>query len=131
MGRYLPARRAYPADVGLPVYHGQRRTPGLRREELAMLVGISSDYYVRLERRRENRPSPAVIDALATALQLTEDEREHLRSLAALAARPTLRPATGSQGRGCTTFSGSSCSATSPVRRPSKRPQCSAAIEYR
>jgi transcriptional regulator with XRE-family HTH domain len=81
MGRYLPARRAHPADVGLPVCHGRRRTPGLRREELAMLVGISSDYYVRLERRRETRPSPAVIDALATALQLTEDEREHLRSL--------------------------------------------------
>jgi transcriptional regulator with XRE-family HTH domain len=100
MGRYLPARRTHPADVGLPVYHGRRRTPGLRAEELATLAGISGDYYVRLERGRETRPSPAVIDTLATALQLTEDEREHLRSLAALAARPTLGPATGPKGVG-------------------------------
>jgi Helix-turn-helix domain len=128
MGRYLPARRAHPADVGLPVYHGRRRTRGLRAEELATLAGISSDY-VRLERGRETRPSPAVIDALATAPQLTEDEREHVRSLAALAARPTLRPATGSQGRGCTTFSGSSCWQPRHARRcvapgngPSDRP---------
>jgi transcriptional regulator with XRE-family HTH domain len=105
MGQRLRARRAHPADVGLPVYHGRRGTPGLRREELATLAGISSDCYVRLERGRETRPSPVVVDAHATALQLTEDEREHLRSLAALAARPTLRPA-DTQGRGCITFSG-------------------------
>ena len=60
---------------------------GLRREELATLAGISSDYYVRLERGKETRPSDQVIDALARALRLDSDELDHLRSLAALAAR--------------------------------------------
>jgi transcriptional regulator with XRE-family HTH domain len=60
LGRYLRARRAQltPGDVGLPIHPGLRRTPGLRREELATLAGISNDYYVRLERGRETRPSP-------------------------------------------------------------------------
>jgi transcriptional regulator with XRE-family HTH domain len=94
LGRFLPARRAQvtPSEVGLPTYQGRRRTPGLRREELATLAGISSDYYIRLERGKETRPSPEVIDALARALQMAEDEREHLRSLAALAARRASEP---------------------------------------
>ncbi|MFC7329775.1 helix-turn-helix transcriptional regulator [Marinactinospora rubrisoli] len=89
LGRFLRARRAEvgPADVGLPVGSGLRRTPGLRREELAMLAGISVDYYVRLERGKETRPSPSVVDALARALRLEEAEHEHLRDLAARAAR--------------------------------------------
>jgi transcriptional regulator with XRE-family HTH domain len=89
LGHFLRARRAQitPADVGLPSHHGPRRTPGLRREELATLAGISSDYYVRLERGKETRPSDQVIDALARALRLDSDELDHLRSLAALAAR--------------------------------------------
>jgi transcriptional regulator with XRE-family HTH domain len=93
LGRFLRARRAQvtPSEVGLPTYQG-RRTPGLRREELATLAGISSDYYIRLERGKETRPSPEVIDALARALQLADDEREHLRSLAALAARRASEP---------------------------------------
>jgi transcriptional regulator with XRE-family HTH domain len=93
LGRYLRARRAQlsPGEVGLPV-HGLRRTPGLRREELATLSGISNDYYIRLERGREARPSPEVVDALARALRLAEDEHEHLRSLAALAARKPSEP---------------------------------------
>jgi transcriptional regulator with XRE-family HTH domain len=78
--------------VGLPVYQGIRRTPGLRREELATLAGISNDYYTRLERGKETHPSPEVIDALARALQLENDERDHLRSLAALAARRASTP---------------------------------------
>jgi transcriptional regulator with XRE-family HTH domain len=89
LGRFLRARRAQvtPAEVGLPIHQGQRRTPGLRREELATLAGISNDYYIRLERGKENRPSPQVIDALARALLMTDDERDHLRSLATMAAR--------------------------------------------
>jgi DNA-binding XRE family transcriptional regulator len=71
---------------------GIRRTPGLRREELATMAGISNDYYTRLERGKETHPSPQVIDALARALQLEDDEQDHLRSLAALAARRTSTP---------------------------------------
>ncbi|MER7687268.1 helix-turn-helix transcriptional regulator [Streptomyces sp. NPDC097610] len=89
LGRFLRARRARltPAEAGLAAGPGVRRTPGLRREELATLAGISIDYYTRLERGKETRPSASVVDSLARALQLQEDEHEHLRSLAALAAR--------------------------------------------
>jgi transcriptional regulator with XRE-family HTH domain len=94
LGRFLRARRegVRPADVGLPAATGSRRTPGLRREELATLAGVSIDYYTRLERGRETRPSPAVIDALARALLLDTEEHEYLRSLAAMAARRAPRP---------------------------------------
>ncbi|WP_405734177.1 helix-turn-helix transcriptional regulator [Streptomyces sp. NBC_01537] len=93
LGRFLSARRARvtPADVGLPVGLGLRRTPGLRREELATLAGVSVDYYTRLERGRENNPSPSVVDALAGALLLEGAEHDHLRDLAARAARTTPR----------------------------------------
>ncbi|MFF3371956.1 helix-turn-helix transcriptional regulator [Streptomyces sp. NPDC002680] len=96
LGSFLRARRVRitPAEAGLPVGPGLRRTPGLRREELATLAGISIDYYTRLERGRETRPSPAVVDALARALRLGEDEHEHLRALAALAARTAPDPPT-------------------------------------
>jgi transcriptional regulator with XRE-family HTH domain len=96
LGRFLRARRAQvtPADVGLVTGPGLRRTPGLRREELATLAGVSVDYYTRLERGRETRPSPAVIDALARALRLEEPEHEHLHDLAARAARNMPEPAT-------------------------------------
>ena len=69
-----------------------RRTPGLRREEVAALAGVSIDYYTRLERGKETRPSPAVTDALARALKLDSDEHEHLRALAARAARYVPEP---------------------------------------
>jgi transcriptional regulator with XRE-family HTH domain len=95
LGRFLRAHRegVRPADVGLPVIAGSsRRTPGLRREELATLAGVSIDYYTRLERGRETRPGPAVVDALARALRLDADEHEYLRSLAALAARRAPQP---------------------------------------
>jgi MmyB-like transcription regulator ligand binding domain/Helix-turn-helix domain len=73
--------RLDPADVGLPP--GQRRrTPGLRRDEVATLAAISTDYYTRLEQRRGPHPSPAVLAALARALRLTQDERDHLFHLA-------------------------------------------------
>ena len=69
--------RLTPADVGLPP--GQRRrTPGLRRDEVAALAAISTDYYTRLEQRRGPVPSAAVLAAIARALRLTEDERDHL-----------------------------------------------------
>jgi transcriptional regulator with XRE-family HTH domain len=89
LGRFLRARRegVRPEDVGLPAGTGSRRTPGLRREEIATLAGVSIDYYTRLERGRETRPSPAVVDALARALLLDADEHEYFKSLAAQAAR--------------------------------------------
>ncbi|MEU9286589.1 helix-turn-helix transcriptional regulator [Streptomyces sp. NPDC048275] len=94
LGRFLHARRTQtsPAQVGLTVGTGLRRTPGLRREELATLAGISIDYYVRLERGKETRPSPSVLDALARALQLDDAEHQHLRELAARAARYAPEP---------------------------------------
>lgn len=89
LGIFLKAKRTAvkPSDVGLPVGSGTRRTPGLRREELAALAGVSVDYLTRLERGRETRPSPAVVTALADILRLTPDEHEHLRGLVALCAR--------------------------------------------
>jgi transcriptional regulator with XRE-family HTH domain len=87
LGQYLRARRELlrPEDVGLRNF-GRRRVPGLRREELAMLAGISSDYYLRLEQGRDHHPSSLVIDALARALQLDEDAAAHLHSLSHPAA---------------------------------------------
>jgi len=94
LGHFLHARRTQvtPAAVGLGQSAGVRRTPGLRREEVAALAGVSIDYYTRLERGRETRPSPAVVDALARALKLDADEHEHLRALAARAARYAPEP---------------------------------------
>lgn len=94
LGRFLRARRAgvSPADLGLPPGMGIRRTPGLRREELAALAGVSIDYYIRLERGKETRPSPAVVDALGRALNLDAEELAYLRELAAQAARGGAAP---------------------------------------
>ncbi|MFC5665144.1 helix-turn-helix transcriptional regulator [Kitasatospora misakiensis] len=80
---FLTRRRAglTPADVGLPS-GARRRTPGLRREEVAQLAGLSVDYYARLEQRRGPQPSAQLVSALARALRLTEDERDHLFHLA-------------------------------------------------
>ena len=73
--------RLAPADAGLPD-HGGRRAPGLRREELALLAGMSADYVTRLEQGRASAPSVQVLTALARALRLTGAEREHLFVLA-------------------------------------------------
>lgn len=96
LGRFLRARReeVTPDQVGLTIGPGLRRTPGLRREELATLAGVSVDYYTRLERGRETRPSPAVVDALARALRLGQPEHEHLLDLAVRAARHLPDPPT-------------------------------------
>jgi transcriptional regulator with XRE-family HTH domain len=87
MGEYLRARRELtdPLDVGLRVA-GVRRTPGLRREEVATLAGISADYYLRLEQGRDRNPSPQVLVALARVFGLDATATEYLLSLAA--ARP-------------------------------------------
>ena len=74
-----------PETVGLPA-GGQRRAPGLRREELSLLAGISVDYITRLEQGRAANPSSQVVEALARALRLSRTEREHLFRLAGLAA---------------------------------------------
>jgi transcriptional regulator with XRE-family HTH domain len=90
---FLSSRRAKitPEQAGLPAYGGtHRRVPGLRREEVAMLAGVSNDYYVRLERGNLAGVSDEVLEALATALQLNEAERAHLHDLARTAAN---RPA--------------------------------------
>jgi len=73
--------RVAPAEAGLPS-GAQRRTPGLRREEVAHLAGLSVDYLARLEQGRARNPSPSVLEPLARALRLTDDEREHLFRLA-------------------------------------------------
>ncbi|MEU6346678.1 helix-turn-helix transcriptional regulator [Streptomyces sp. NPDC046977] len=76
---FLRRRRARltPSDVGLSA-GARRRTPGLRREEVAQLAGMSADYYTRLEQARGPRPSRQILGALARALRLTDDERDHL-----------------------------------------------------
>lgn len=81
---FLRARRARlsPQDAGLPPAPGIRRVPGLRREEVARLAGVSVDYYVRLERGRDLNVSDSVLDAVARALRLTPAEHAHLRTLA-------------------------------------------------
>ncbi|WP_327318374.1 helix-turn-helix transcriptional regulator [Streptomyces sp. NBC_01235] len=94
LARFLRARRTQtsPESAGLTPGPGVRRTPGLRREELATLAGVSIDYYTRLERGKETRPSPGVVDALARALNLDDDEHHHLRELAARAAHYAPEP---------------------------------------
>jgi transcriptional regulator with XRE-family HTH domain len=91
LGTYLRARRELvtPESVGLPV-HGMRRVPGLRREEVAMLAGISSEYYLRLEQGRDRNPSPQVLEAIARVLRLDATATAYLRELAA--PRPRTRP---------------------------------------
>lgn len=87
LAEYLRARREQlrPSDVGLPEHGGKRRrTPGLRREEVATLAGVSIDYLVRLEQGRDTNPSPGVVSALAAALQLTEAQRRELWHLASI-----------------------------------------------
>ncbi|MCI2420019.1 helix-turn-helix transcriptional regulator [Saccharopolyspora sp. K220] len=80
---FLRSRRARidPESVGLPERGAYRRVPGLRREEVAQLAGVSTDYYTRLEQGRQITPSGSVLDAIASALQLDTSERSHLFDL--------------------------------------------------
>jgi transcriptional regulator with XRE-family HTH domain len=84
LGEFLRTRRAKisPHQAGLTPAPTVRRVPGLRREEVAQLAGVSVDYYVRLERGRNVNVSEAVLDAIARTLQLTSDERSHLFTVA-------------------------------------------------
>ena len=93
LGEFLRARRARvrPGDVGLPSGTGTRRTPGLRREEIAALAGLSIDYYIRLEQGKETNPGGSILDGLARALRLNEEEHAHLYALANHAAGRTAR----------------------------------------
>jgi transcriptional regulator with XRE-family HTH domain len=94
LGEYLRARRELtdPADVGLTVA-GVRRTPGLRREEVATLAGVSADYYLRLEQGRDRNPSQQVLEALARVFGLDATATQYLLSLS------TARPARARQPR--------------------------------
>jgi transcriptional regulator with XRE-family HTH domain len=90
---FLRARRGsvQPGDVGLTIT-GFRRVPGLRREEVAMLAGVSVDYYVRLEQGRDLTPSDSVLEAIARALQLTSPQKSQLYTLARGAPAPDDSP---------------------------------------
>ncbi|MFH8469130.1 helix-turn-helix transcriptional regulator [Streptomyces sp. NPDC017991] len=86
LGDFLRAHRARlrPDDVGLASY-GARRVAGLRREEVAVLAGMNSDYYARLEQGRERSPSPQILESLSSALRMDDQAREHLFRLAGTA----------------------------------------------
>ena len=88
---FLSSRRARitPERAGLPAYGGNRRVKGLRREEVALLAGVSVDYYVRMERGSLAGASDGVLDALASALKLDEAERDHLFHLARQSRTPS------------------------------------------
>jgi transcriptional regulator with XRE-family HTH domain len=95
---FLATRRARitPQQAGLPTYGGHRRVPGLRREEVALLAGVSVEYYTRLERGNANGVSDSVLEALVRVLQLDDAERAHLYDLtrgATTAVRARRRPA--------------------------------------
>ncbi|WP_371483230.1 helix-turn-helix transcriptional regulator [Kitasatospora sp. NBC_00315] len=98
LGSFLKSRRARlrPEDAGLIRYGERRRVPGLRREELAQLAGVSASYYARLEQGLGQNVSQTVLDALSRALRLDGPERAHLATLAR-PARPTDRPGAGNQ----------------------------------
>ena len=91
---FLSTRRARitPEQAGLPAYGGNRRVKGLRREEVAMLAGVSVDYYVRMERGSLGGASESVLDALANALHLEDAERDHLFALARASGETGVTP---------------------------------------
>jgi transcriptional regulator with XRE-family HTH domain len=94
LGEFLQARRSRlrPADIELATYGDRRRVPGLRREEVALLAGVSASYYTRLEQGQSQNASPDVLNAIAGALDLDESERRHLHDLAGVPKRgPVLR----------------------------------------
>ncbi|MFC7111073.1 helix-turn-helix domain-containing protein [Nonomuraea rubra] len=107
-GEFLRSRRdrIRPGEVGVPV-GARRRVPGLRRDEVAGLAGLSVDYYNQLEQGRGAQPSEQLVAALARALRLTEDERSHLYFLAGRPSRPgtasprTCTPACSTSWSGC------------------------------
>ncbi|WP_206066612.1 helix-turn-helix transcriptional regulator [Nonomuraea composti] len=101
LGEFLRSRRARlrPEDAGLPTFGGRRRVPGLRREELAQLAGVSAGYYTRLEQGQSPNASDAVLDAVARVLRLDEAERAHLYALARPKAKARPRAARPERAR--------------------------------
>jgi transcriptional regulator with XRE-family HTH domain len=93
LGEFLRARRELldPAKSGVPDF-GRRRVPGLRREELALLAGVSSPYYTRLEQGRDRHPSPQILDAIGRALRLDQQAMAHLHRLARAQSSPPKPP---------------------------------------
>src|SRR4051812_49879697 len=91
---FLATRRAKitPEEVGLPAGTGLRRVPGLRREEVAVLAGVSTDWYTRLEKGHIAGVSEDVLEAVTRALQLDDAERTYLFDLARAAAKPSRTP---------------------------------------
>lgn len=91
LGAFLRSRRdrVTPAQAGIEAFPGPRRVPGLRKEELAVLAGLSADHYSRIEQGRQQTLTDEVLDALSRALQLDDVERAHLRDLAAPSRRHT------------------------------------------
>ncbi|GAB3686144.1 helix-turn-helix transcriptional regulator [Angustibacter aerolatus] len=89
LGAFLRSRRdrLTPAQAGIRAFPGPRRVPGLRKEELAVLAGLSPDHYSRLEQGRQHTVTDEVVEALSRALQLDDVERAHLRDLAAPSSR--------------------------------------------
>jgi transcriptional regulator with XRE-family HTH domain len=92
LGTFLKSRRdrVTPAEIGLPTYGTSRRVPGLRREELAQLAGVSPGYYTRLEQGQADTASEQVLTALARVLRLDQVETAHLHNLARQSVRPGL-----------------------------------------
>ncbi|WP_127596127.1 helix-turn-helix transcriptional regulator [Paenibacillus lautus] len=86
LGEFIKSRRyrLQPEEAGIKPFPGRRRTPGLRREEVAYLANVSVTYYTWLEQGREKNPSPEILSHISQALQLDEDERQHLFDLATL-----------------------------------------------
>ncbi|MFH9685467.1 helix-turn-helix transcriptional regulator [Streptomyces sp. NPDC017413] len=103
LGDFLRSRRARirPEDVGYASGSGRRRVPGLRREELAHLAGVSVDYYVRLEQGRNHGASDAVLGAVAVALRLDRDEHDHLVRLARRQRNGVARAGSGADRTAC------------------------------
>src|SRR5262249_6034197 len=90
LGEFLRTRRSQllPEDLGVLIPGERRRVAGLRREEVALLAGVSSSYYTRLEQGQSMGASPEVLDAIAKALRLEDSERRHLHDLALADRRP-------------------------------------------
>jgi transcriptional regulator with XRE-family HTH domain len=111
IGEYLRARRELvrPEGIGFPDLTGRRRVHGLRREEVAMLAGVSVDYYIRMERGSLAGASDGVLDGLAEALRLDDAERTHLFALAhesgarSTRRQRTARSASGRRSSRCST----------------------------
>jgi transcriptional regulator with XRE-family HTH domain len=120
---FLISRRAHitPEQAGLPHLGGERRVPGLRREEVATLAGVSIDYYTQLERGKIRGASESVLNAIARALQLNDVEREYLFDLARAPSGP-MAPRDFPRTTGRTSADSSTNSSTRKISSPAADP---------